>query len=1000
MSKTDPRIQATKPTNIFVRPLEADFKALFKALAKGVGDAVAGHWTKLGVDAVEALSAIGLTTEPGELAFLLIRRSITRALFDLVGESASQSLADVKADEAAFVEQLDFSISFREVRIDKEFLDRPTDLPLVHDLQNLLARWLEQHGIAKVTAKAISDRFSTYFVYSLNEEWRKNVKCYGPLLESIDTPFSKAGDREWAWAAYSALLQRKINEGIFDEPFSLSQIFVPPNAYYTEEVNEKDPTDNINPTRKREKRIVVSLQEELIQWLQARDGTDTIRVISGGPGSGKSSFARIFAAQVARSATHKVLFVPLHLIDPSRDLVDEIGNFIKDEGVLTQNPLDPQSPEPNLLIIFDGLDELASQGKAAAETARSFVREVEKTVEKRNLQSLKLRVLISGRELIVQENQSEFRKPGQVLSLLPYYVPKPTEEEGTRIPESDAHQLYADGELYEDQRRLLKKDLREVWWKNYGTLCGKNYDGLPRQLRRRDLDEITAQPLLNYLIALSLTREKVDFTKEVNINSIYEDLVAAVHERGYEKRRQYVRQMSVEEFSRVLEEIGLAAWHGDGRTTTVREIQQHCDASGVGRLLERFREGAEAGVTRLLAAFFFRQHGQRASGDPTFVFTHKSFGEYLAAKRITRALERITTELEARSNSPDSGWDARDALKHWAQICGPSPISEYLFTFLCNEVRLRSKARVQQIHGRLAELFNQVLLGGMPMEQLQFSSFRRASFQARNSEESLLVALNACARADESTSNISCPDPTSFGSWFRRIQGQRSGPGSCLAARCLSYLDLTGSQLYIADLYGSNFGCSILRNLRAAFATFSRSNMVGADLRGGELNGAQFQETVLIRADIRNAFLVGANLREANLERAKLSGSRLQNADMRGAHLEATEIKGADLILADLRNAVLRETDLKGSNLSGADLRGADLREADLTGANLENADLTGAKVTRTRMKGANLRGARVSESGLSPETSGDQPRKARRTTAKSELVEQQIQDVQSSPPK
>ena len=108
-----------------------------------------------------------------------------------------------------------------------------------------------------------------------------------------------------------------------------------------------------------------------------------------------------------------MLFVPLHLIDPSKDLVDEVGRFVRDEGVLLQNPLDPESPEPNLLIIFDGLDELASQGKAAAETARAFVREVERTLEKRNLQGIKLRVLISGRELVVQEKNLSFAAPAK-----------------------------------------------------------------------------------------------------------------------------------------------------------------------------------------------------------------------------------------------------------------------------------------------------------------------------------------------------------------------------------------------------------------------------------------------------------------------------------------------------------------------------------------------------------------------------------------------------------
>ena len=220
-----------------------------------------------------------------------------------------------------------------------------------------------------------------------------------------------------------------------------------------------------------------------------------------------------------------MLYVPLHLIDPTKSLLDEVGRFVKDEGVLLQNPLDTESPEPNLLIIFDGLDELASQGKAAAETARAFVREVERTVEKRNLQSVLLRGLISGRELVVQENESEFRRPRQILTLLPYFIAK--EERGHYLPETSR-------EEYRDPSKLLEKDLRNNWWKNYGALTGKSFDGLPKEIIHPDLDEITAQPLLNYLVALSFTRGKLDFSSDINLNSIYSDLVAAVHERGYE----------------------------------------------------------------------------------------------------------------------------------------------------------------------------------------------------------------------------------------------------------------------------------------------------------------------------------------------------------------------------------------------------------------------------------------------------------------------------------
>jgi hypothetical protein len=87
--------------------------------------------------------------------------------------------------------------------------------------------------------------------------------------------------------------------------------------------------------------------------------------------------------------------------------------------------------------------------------------------------------------------------------LLPYFVPRPSE---------DDRQFIRDDEEY-DPENLLKDYLRQQWWKNYGALTGVGYKSLLKELDRDDLTEITAQPLLNYLVAISFTRDKLDFTK-------------------------------------------------------------------------------------------------------------------------------------------------------------------------------------------------------------------------------------------------------------------------------------------------------------------------------------------------------------------------------------------------------------------------------------------------------------------------------------------------------
>ena len=961
-SKLGQRLKATKPKSIFERSFQIDYKGLVKSVSKGIIHVASGKVEEAGIDATETLSSLGLKAEgPGELAFLLIKRSLAEALLELVNESSSQQLIDDKVDMDAIIEQIDFSCHSGDVFIDRKFFDRPAELPFLNEVQSLLQSWLECLGVSGPSAKAIAGRLPSYFVYALNQEWRKNAKTYGPIIEALDTPFARAGDREWAWSAYSALLQHRIDEGIFDEPFSLSQVYVPLNAFYLEEERSgKIQKDDMACADRKRKRIVVSLEKELEQWLDNPSARDAIRVISGGPGSGKSSFARIFAARHSRDPKLRVLYVPLHLIDASKDLVEEIGRFVRGEGVLPQNPLDPEAPESNLLIIFDGLDELASQGKAAAETARAFVREVDITAEKRNQQGVKFRVLISGRELVIQENESEFRRQRCILTLLPYFMPGLSEKE---------EHLVQDGEEYSDPEKLLKNDLRQQWWKNYGALTGKPYAGLPDKLNRKDLAEVTAQPLLNYLVALSFSREKLDFSKDINLNLIYEDLVSAVHERGYEKHPHIcIRHMALVDFFRVLEEIGLAAWHGDGRTTTVQEIQEHCNSSGLGSMLDRFQEGAEVGVTRLLAAFFFRQYGQRASGDKTFVFTHKSFGEYLAARRIVRAIDRVIRELERRSRSPDEGWDEKEALKHWAQVCGPSAITPYLHGFLLNEIKLHSADELAQWQTQLANLFSYMLRNGMPMEQLGIVPFKKAMLQSRNAEEALLVALNSCALLTRKVCPIEVVDKTAFGAWFRRIQGQRFGSICVLATRCLSFLDLSYSILDISDFVGADLSHANLRCLTAVLGCFSGANLNGSILEAANLCLANLDGSILHKANLRKAILNRTNMQRANLSQATLIESilietnlheailceavlydaNLTRANLTGANLNRANLTKVDLTKACLTKASLRNAILCGANLEGANLEGSDLEGADLSGANLIGANLIGANFNKS----------------------------------------------------
>ncbi len=943
----DPGLSISKPVPVSKKlsSIKINYRDFTKALGKAGVDLSFGKWDSLAGDGVEALTALGISAGAGEIGWLLVYRSIFQAMKNLVDEKTEIAPEKFKLKDLKVA--IDRALADSSLSIDQEFFAHPGKSPVVGLIQPSFINWLVDAEVFEADARAISQRLPIYFAAALHQEWGDRPKDYGALKEKLDTPFTQANDRAQAWARYGVWLQKQVEEPLFLEAFSLKQVFVPLRAYYhrkIDELEERGRDERLERKRKTE-RIVVDLESELVSWLSLAKKDDAIRLISGGPGSGKSSLTKMFAARLAEEGNIRTLFVPLHHFEPSDDLIEAVGRFVKLDGFLNFNPLEPEYREERLLIIFDGLDELAMQGKVGEKTAVDFVREVQRKVDRINQQKAYVQVLIGGRELVVQANEVDFRKDGQILHVLPYLV------------HTNEHESYVDLE------KLLTQDQRQLWWEYYGKASGNDYEGLPPQLDRGNLNEITAQPLLNYLVALSLRSGKLEFSEATNLNAVYANLLRSVYARGWDnKQHSAIQGVEEKDFVRILEEIALAAWHGNGRTTTVKAIESHCIHSGLKNLLDRFQENfqdnPQANVTRLLTAFYFRRSGGDNDGDKTFEFTHKSFGEYLTAKRIIREVRTIHKKLIARKSDPDDGCDEREALQRWVVLCGLTTMDEYLFNFIVDEVRLQHQTSTTEVcewQKTFCSLIGFMLRHGLPLERLSpRPSYQEEFRQALNAEDSLLAMIGAFQRITQEVSHIVFPTPDAFGILLARLRGQRAGVSNPICFHCLSYLNLSDCNLVLRDLVGANLSVSILSqtNLNAADlrnADLSDSDLSDSNLSGANLSGADLRNADLSGADLSEAYLSKANLNEAYLSEADLTGAYLNEADLIVANLSGADLSGADLSGADLSGANLSKADLSGADLSGTDLSGADLSGANLSGTNL----LTAQNITKEQLNSA-----------------------------------------------
>ena len=207
--------------------------------------------------------------------------------------------------------------------------------------------------------------------------------------------------------------------------------------------------------------MVVDLEAELRRWLDQTDKDDAIRIVCGGPGSGKSSSARHLAAALAREGRLRLVFIPLHRFELGTDLATAVGRFVTRSRLLPYNPLDPQQGEPMLLLVFDGLDELAMQGRTGQEAAADFVAQLQRTLRTANTQALHLKALVCGRELVVEQNRREFETGAGPPCAA---VCRPVQVEGGEYREAGA-------ELADDQR--------DAWWCAYGEAKGEPLNGMP-----------------------------------------------------------------------------------------------------------------------------------------------------------------------------------------------------------------------------------------------------------------------------------------------------------------------------------------------------------------------------------------------------------------------------------------------------------------------------------------------------------------------------------------
>ena len=169
-----------------------------------------------------------------------------------------------------------------------------------------------------------------------------------PLKAWLSTAVAPVNARKEAWTAYRDYLERlpDQSETMFNENFGVRSVFQPPIIAY--HVNGREHAHG-------EPYLVEDVGLLLGGLISDRVSGEDLIILSGGPGSGKSTFCRVLASQLAAMPEMHPVFLRLRRAKEGTDVRAVIEESMQRRGLIDR--LNDLRQLSNLILILDGFDE-------------------------------------------------------------------------------------------------------------------------------------------------------------------------------------------------------------------------------------------------------------------------------------------------------------------------------------------------------------------------------------------------------------------------------------------------------------------------------------------------------------------------------------------------------------------------------------------------------------------------------------------------------------------
>ena len=808
---------------------------------------------------------------------------------------------------------------------------------------------------------------------SVTVVFQRQSVLFSGLIESITGPTAEPEIRKIAWQRHGAWCRSLFCESPIFSPdndidIPLSHVYQRLRCYWNDKYEKKCDGDG-EPLQYRTA-TVGDLHETINTWLSELKKDDTIRLIAGGPGSGKSSFAKAFATELLNEDTHRVLFVKLQWLQTAGStLMEVIGRHLKINYHLTtphecegfaENPLGWHGQESRpLLMIFDGLDELTTNKDRETELTKKFVINLKYLLRDLNGQGPLAAAIVLGRDVAMNAALDD---GGLSLDNLIHVAPiREMTHDDLQLNENPPDAKIREGfDPVIDPRKLMEEDARKPYWDQWCRVQGTPQREPPQAIYDKRMSDLNVEPLLLHLLIISDYCGDRWQEAANNRNLVYRNIFGKVFKRNKGKNLDAYKNLDEKCFFELMEVFGLAAFRGNGRTGDHKEfkyLRKRYANHKTERDIYSKLDGAKLENVALMV------HSRQEIAGAGFEFVHKSFGEYLAALALLGAAERLQRFLHNDENDEDEF----QLAERWVNLVGTGELSNPVLRFLHNECHLWDAVLIKKTIKALTAIFDRTLRDGFPVREAvgisNTTTYRQMEHRQRCAEKAMLVTITSLWSAwKKNRGNDETPLIT-----LRQLDASR-GAASKMIDRVFSPTErevgirptLSGLSLKGSDLYGIRIPHAILNR-----SDLSSADLEGADLRGADMAGANLGGANLERANLRRADLDKADLSSTNLIGADLSGAQMFSARLFLAEMQEANLSGADLSYASLNRAGLRRANLYGADLSGADLSracldGADLEWADLNCADLSCADLNRANLDFTELINCRCEGVSV----------------------------------------